>query len=107
MKELFEAIEQESKKELARAAAFHGSIFASPHEAFAVILEEIEESIDSLVPVVYNLSMFWSGVKEDGKEQQIERLLEIERNALLSACELVQTAAMARKAMQLYEENGK
>lgn len=107
MKELFEAIEREEKKELARAVISHGSTLASPHEAFAVILEELQEGVCSLGTAAYNLSMFWNGVRADDREKQIERLVEIERNALLAACEFVQTSAMARKAMKLYEDGEK
>lgn len=107
MKELFEAMELEAQKELARAALSHGPTLASPHEAFAVILEEFEESIYSIAPAAVNIATFWNGVKADDRKSQLERLSGIERNALLAACELVQTAAMARKAMQLYEEDEK
>ena len=62
-----------------RRAAMHGEKFASAHEAYAVILEELDE--------------FWEIVRQKRKNRSV---LEIEK-------ELIQLGAMALKALNSIE----
>lgn len=100
MNELIAAARRLEIEELDRAASKHGASVNSPHEGYAVIKEECEEAEDQVDAVIQKIAAFWSQVKVDcSAEEMTETLLDIEKSALLGACELIQTAAMAKKTM--------
>lgn len=98
MKELKEAVKGLVRKEYERAAERFGESFNSPHEAYAVILEEAQEAGLELMDLKYAIDLFWESVKKDDTEFQKEALKDIEKYALNAACECIQIAAMAYKA---------
>ncbi|EDS08254.1 hypothetical protein CLOSCI_00565 [[Clostridium] scindens ATCC 35704] len=86
-------------KELA-AANEKFPLFGSSHEAFAVILEEAEETKEEAQNLEILVNNFWIGVRENhSPEAAHEELTEIYRTALDLAVEAIQTAAMARKGI--------
>lgn len=97
MKELKEAVKVLMNEEYERAAKRFGESFHSPHEAYAVILEEKEEAGWELMDLKYSIDLFWESVKKDDTEYQ-DALKGIEKHALNAACECIQVAAMAYKA---------
>ena len=97
MKELKEAARALMREEYERAAERFGESFHSPHEAYAVILEEKEEICWELMDLKYAIDLFWESVKKDDTEYQ-DALRNIEKYALNAACECIQIAAMAYKA---------
>ena len=75
-------------------------LFASSHEAYAVIFEELDETREELEMVEYSLDKFWTEVKENASsEVKNKRLTRIYENAVKLAVEAIQTAAMARKGI--------
>lgn len=98
MKELKEAVKVLMNEEYERAAERFGESFNSPHEAYAVILEEAQEAGLELMDLKYAIDLFWESVKKDDTEFQKEALKDIEKYALNAACECIQIAAMAYKA---------
>lgn len=75
-------------------------LFASSHEAYAVIFEEFDEAREELEMVEYSLDKFWTEVKEnESQEVKNKRLTRIYENAVKLAVEAIQTAAMARKGI--------
>lgn len=75
-------------------------LFASSHEAYAVIFEEFGEAREELEMVEYSLDKFWTEVKEnESQEVKNKRLTRIYENAVKLAVEAIQTAAMARKGI--------
>lgn len=86
-----------AQNELDMAAEEHGPKFHSNHEAFSVIIEEVAESREELSRIVDDMGEFWLAVRNDELCGSI--LTEIEKHALMLACEAIQVAAMARKAM--------
>lgn len=75
-------------------------LFASSHEAYAVIFEEFDEAREELETVEYSLDKFWTEVKEnESPEVKNKRLTRIYENAVKLAVEAIQTAAMARKGI--------
>ena len=75
-------------------------LFASSHEAYAVIFEEFDEAREELEMVEYSLDKFWTEVKENESEEvKTKRLTRIYENAVKLAVEAIQTAAMARKGI--------
>lgn len=103
MTKLVEKVTNLVKEEYELASAIHGAKHNSPHEAVAVIYEEIEESAVENQNVQKMFSDFWDGVKLNASgEIQKEVLGNLRSSAILAACEMIQVAAMAHKAMQGY-----
>jgi hypothetical protein len=87
------------EREYGRAGARYGLTNHSDHESFAVILEEVQETNDEYENFDRELNGFWSLVKSDGDDlSKYSRLLAMHRYALFAACEMIQVAAMAKKA---------
>ena len=94
-------IEYDINKEYDLACRLHGAEFNSLHEAYAVLKEEQEEAKLESDVLNYECEKLWSLIKSDAESDIIEGTLEnIYRKAVLGACELVQTAAMAKKALK-------
>lgn len=75
-------------------------LFASSHEAYAVIFEEFDEAREELEMVEYSLDKFWTEVKEnESQEVKNKRLTRIYENAVKLAVEAIRTAAMTRKGI--------
>lgn len=102
-KEQVDAIKQKiyelTETEL-KAANEKFPLFASSHEAYAVIFEEFDEAREELEMVEYSLDKFWTEVKEnESPEVKNKRLTRIYENAVKLAVEAIQTAAIARKGI--------
>ena len=102
-KESMDAIKQKiyelTETEL-KAAHEKFPLFASSHEAYAVIFEEFDEAREELEMVEYSLDKFWTEVIEnESQEVKNKRLTRIYENAVKLAVEAIQTAAMARKGI--------
>lgn len=87
-------------EEYKRAASMYGGAANTPHEGYALIKEEEEEAEEQMSAVSQNIASLWKAVKEDYLPIQRHHLGEIKREAILGACELIQVAAMADKAIQ-------
>ena len=87
------------KTELAAANSQHPP-FASIHEAYAVMLEEFEETREELEILDQLMRKTWLAVRYDDK-MEADVLQLIEQTAVSAAAEAIQLAAMARKAMPL------
>lgn len=99
MSELMKEMEICAQAELNRANEKF-PLFNSPHEGYAVILEELEEAQEAQENVKSSLAVLWDEVK--GKE--IAYFLKddvtptaIYHQAVEAACEMVQVAAMLLK----------
>lgn len=105
MTKLKEAVEKMVQSELDLASKQHGEHFHSAHEAYAVIREEQDEASQEFQDLRDFLWKFWGEVKanRDGKSE----LHDIEELAINAACECIQVAAMAEKALRWYEKDEK
>lgn len=92
-----EQIKMAAENEKNAAMAQHGK-FHSPHEAWAVLKEEVEEMCQEVNRGAFQglLYMLWNDVKHD-KETDQAKLDEIYENAFKCACECVQVMAMCLK----------
>lgn len=107
MKKIKQGVEALVEQEYNLAYKDHGEKFHSAHEAYAVILEEAEEAGEDLSRVRTNLSNFWLfNCRKNDKlcEQKLHSLTKIKENAILAACEAIQVAAMAHKALKGFEK---
>ena len=97
MNELLSDIDRAVASELARANAKYGDKHHSPHESYAVILEEVEEADDEIDAFKTSLQSYWNSIKRNmGGKCFLEIMHEQAKNA---AAEWVQVAAMCRKAL--------
>lgn len=98
MKELKEAVKVLMHEEYERAAERFGEKFHSPHEAYAVILEEMEEANAEFEFMGADMNWLWRFIKKDERHNAKKFLKNIELYAINTACECIQVAAMAYKA---------
>jgi hypothetical protein len=103
MELLFKAVQAEIDRELQRAEVKFGPKNNSPHESYAVIKVELEEAMDDAVEAAAHLEEYWDAVKADDRDEQNNILFDLKRIATLAACEMIQVAAMAQKALNGYE----
>ena len=82
--------------ETENAVKNYGETYNSPHEGYAVLLEEVEEAADDLTYIKNNLAVLWQSIKtNDLKDTTL--LTDIEGTAQLLALEAVQIAAVCSK----------
>lgn len=99
MQELIWMVEGLVDAELRRANSIHEPKFNSYHEAYAVILEEHEETKEDLESMKYFIHEIWFHIRCDRPQEEIDELLsDMEKKAIHLAAEAIQVAAMAKKA---------
>ncbi len=90
-------IEELVQQELKEANEKH-PLFHSPHEAYAVIKEELEELIDEVKSVCATSDNIWGLVKND--IPIMCELRAMKTYAEFAAAEAIQVAAMCQKAIE-------
>lgn len=73
--------------------------FQTDHEAYAVILEEVQETEEELEKVKAHLNAIWGRIRKD--EDITEYLTFAERNAIGIAQEAIQGVAMCKKTKEM------
>lgn len=104
MKELMNSVTSLIDEEYARASGVYGPLHNSDHEAYAVMLEEFQEADAERFDCECSLDKLWEQIKMDSSDYNKEGVLRrIECYAKLAACEFIQVAAMAKKAILTIE----
>jgi hypothetical protein len=101
MEKLLQDISVLILQELERSKIAHQDHFSSPHEASAVIREEIEELEDDTLAIgqIFRLEL-WNEIKKDGSTERMQQLLlRLKETASEAAAESIQVAAMAQKGL--------
>lgn len=106
MVKLYEAVKTLVEVEYARASLNYGATNNSAHESYAVLKEEFDEARDEDVNTALSLDRYWKAVKENDEEKQAVYLKEVYTHSILAACEFIQTAAMAHKALATITTKG-
>ena len=79
--------------------------YASHHEAYAVLLEEVLEAQEELIKLRHALDLYWGAIRNNRTEDFDDLLYTIRRQALLCAAESVQAAAVCERALQTMEDS--
>lgn len=106
MDKLWKEIREATGKEYVRACAEWGDTFASLHEGFGVIAEEVQEGSDERQRVIDAMGYLLTAIRKDDKAEIKNICMLIEGEAELAACESVQVAAMARKMVHTMHRDG-
>lgn len=99
MQKLVEEVKELVEREYGRAGVTFGLSNHSDHESFAIIMEELDEAGEEFDSFFKQLGLFWALVKSNASDnEKFNQLKRMEVTALLAACEMIQVAAMAKKA---------
>lgn len=99
MKELISQLEVLAKEERKRADQTHGDRFSSNHEAYAVVLEEMDEAEFEDKVFRRNLNIVWDKVKCDLDPKNNWK--DLHDTAMRCSAEWLQVATMCEKAMEV------
>jgi nitrate/nitrite-specific signal transduction histidine kinase len=105
MDKITDALKSIENGEYKLATELHG-MFNSMHEAYAVILEEVQEATEELAVLESELSDFWRLVRRNHSPGVLCCSAQIELRAIATAAELIQVAAMARKSLESFRKDG-
>ena len=103
IRKIIRALDPVVDAELDRAQWTKGKTFASPHEGYAVIKEEIEECTEALVGQWMALAEVWEAVRDD-RDIAGEDVCSLCSSAKETAAEAVQVAAMCEKMLFSMDE---
>ena len=95
-------IEELAAEELVDANTKHEPNFNSPHEAYAVLKEELEEAEHEMRQCMERLGMMWLCVKNDDVVQTEKNLEYIKAYATSLVQEGIQVVAMCDKALGMH-----
>ena len=99
MEKLIAEVTDLVEREYGRAGAKFGLTNHSDHESYAIILEELEEAKADVESFELQMEGFWQQVKNNADDnEKYACLLRMYHRALFGACEMIQVAAMAKKA---------
>lgn len=97
-------IAKETKKLVALAcksevdnAKSYGEFYNSPHEAYAVLKEEIEETEENLKSVKNYMNEIWSNIRKNEKDELTLNVLTLNSYALMLIYEAMQVYAVSEK----------
>lgn len=83
-----------------RAANLHGAVFASPHEGYGVIAEEVQEAGDALEIAESVMKQLLLAIREEKPRSMIDLADYIRDQAVNAAAECIQVAAMCEKMVR-------
>ena len=99
MDKLIVEVKESVEREYGRAGAKFGLTNHTDHESYAILLEEFQEAKSEFEFVEKYLEEFWDYVKGDfSVHDKFVCCGDMEKRALLCACEMIQVAAMAKKS---------
>lgn len=101
MEKLIQEVNQCVENERERASRKFGPINHSDHESYAIILEKFEEAMEDSISCHSALERFWELTKDKSGTcaEKVNTLRALRQRATMAACEFIQVAAMANKAI--------
>ncbi len=101
-------IEKLVSEELSRIKKQYGEKYHTPHEAYGVLKEELEECYEAYLGVDDQCDRFWSDIRRGFTYYEGSRSMLIssmKERAIHLACEGVQVAAVCEKLLQGVEKD--
>ena len=86
--------------ELQNIVKDHGAVYASNHEAYAVLLEEAQEAREAQNFLAQRLESVWYGIRDNSKETVSSNVCQVKEWALALAGEAVQCAAVCERFIE-------
>ena len=106
MQNLTNAITNLALLEATNAKQNHGTTYASHHEAFGVLAEEVQEAFHELNTVKRNMDYLLRYIHADDVEGIRLAVDAIKAKAILAAAESVQVAAVCQKWLDMMGGEG-
>lgn len=97
IKPIIDELEELVAHELQRSYS-HELTFHSPHEGYAIILEEVEELREEVIGVIDRTQWMWDKIKENANADDVVSFLR--RYAIRAAAEAIQVTAMCDKYLE-------
>lgn len=107
MKELRESVKMLVDKEYEQSSEKFGETYHSSHEALGVLWEEVDEAKYEMACISTHYDLFGTSVRNDDYDEQSANLNHICNTAINGACELIQVANVAQKAIKSMRERGR
>lgn len=108
IKPLIPPVEALIEAELLRASAKFGERHHSPHEAYAVMLEEQLETMAEIQRAADTVKRYFEHVMSNSSPERLNKAVsDAKKYAIAAACEAIQLAAMCEKALRGYETEDK
>lgn len=102
-----EAINQAVCYELQNIVKHYGPTYASEHEAYAVLLEEVQEAEEACRYMESRLNSIWCAIRNNVLDKQIYHIEEVRKFAQNLALESVQCAAVSERFLEtIKKEDG-
>lgn len=95
-----ESIRQAVAYELQNIIKEHGAVYASEHEGYAVLKEEIEEAAEFLDDMNKDLAYIWALIRNNHIWRGQEAIAETKKYAIELANEAVQCAAVCERFLE-------
>lgn len=95
-----ESINQAVAYELQNIVKKYGAEYASEHEAYAVLLEEVQEASEACRFMVSRTESIWCAIRNNLLKQQNYHIEEVKKFALELAKEAVQCAAVCERFLE-------
>ena len=92
-----ESVQQAVVYELQNIVKIYGATYASEHEAYSVLLEEVQETCEASRFMASRLESVWCAIRNNVLNKQQYNVEEVEKFALQTALEAVQCAAVCRR----------
>ena len=91
--------------ELEAADEQYSPLFNSPHEAYSILLEEVEEAGFEFDCILEEIKDMWECIKSNNSSGLRVGVVDLEDRSLLLAYEVIQVGAMVKKFKRLWEND--
>lgn len=102
--ELTKKIEQLANDEFERANEEY-PLFHSLHEGYAVLMEEIDETIERNKEAMANKEVMWAAIKNDLKDEAVQWAQKTQKYFIEATAEMIQCIAMCMKIIESVKQD--
>lgn len=85
----------------------HGEVYASDHEAYAVLLEEVQEVTEACKWMQTRTEGIWMAIRNNVLDKQSYHIEEVKKFAVETAKEAIQCAAVCERFLETLKREEK